>query len=119
MHNYQQLLFWQRARNLNKSIYELINTFSSYEQYSLTNQIRRASISISSNIAEGAGYSSDAQFARYLNIALGSTCEVESQLFLAIDLDYIASDDCKPIFEELLAIKKMIVVFLKKITSST
>lgn len=116
MHNYQQLKFWQQARNLNKSIYQISSIFPSHENYSLTNQMRRASISISSNIAEGAGYSSDAQFARFLNIALGSTCEVKSQLYLAIDLRYITQDDCKNVFEEILSIKKMIVVFLKKIT---
>ena len=116
MHNYQQLLFWQRARELNKSIYQISATFPTHENYSLTSQMRRASISISSNIAEGAGYSSDAQFARFLNIALGSACEVESQLFLAIDLHYVAQDDCQSVFDEILAIKKMIVVFLKKIT---
>lgn len=116
MHDYQQLRFWQRARDLNTLIYQLSNSFPTQENYSLTNQLRRAYICISSNIAEGARYSSNAQFARFLNIASGSTCEVESQLFLAIDLDYVTQDASKIEFEELLAIKKMIVVFFKKIT---
>jgi four helix bundle protein len=86
---FQKLEVWQQARVLNKKIYELSRTFPSNEAYGLTSQIRRASISISSNIAEGAGRNSDADFAHYLEIAYGSLMEVVSQLFLALDENYI------------------------------
>ncbi len=86
---FQKLEVWQQARVLNKKIHELSRTFPSNEAYGLTSQIRRASISISSNIAEGAGRNSDADFAHYLEIAYGSLMEVVSQLFLALDENYI------------------------------
>jgi four helix bundle protein len=72
---------WQQARLLNKKIYGLSKAFPSNEPYSLTSQIRRASISVSSNIAEGSGRNSDADFAHFLEIAYGSLMEVVSQLF--------------------------------------
>jgi four helix bundle protein len=86
---FQKLDVWQQARLLNKKIYGLSKAFPSNEPYSLTSQIRRASISVSSNIAEGSGRNSDADFAHFLEIAYGSLMEVVSQLFLALDEGYI------------------------------
>jgi four helix bundle protein len=86
---FQKLDVWQQARLLNKKIYELSRAFPSHEAYALTSQIRRASISVSSNIAEGSGRNSDADFAHFLEIAYGSLMEVISQLFLALDEGYI------------------------------
>jgi len=86
---FQKLEVWQQARLLNKKIYGLSRAFPAHEAYALTSQIRRASISVSSNIAEGSGRNSDADFAHFLEIAYGSLMEVISQLFLAIDEGYI------------------------------
>jgi four helix bundle protein len=86
---FQKLDVWQQARLLNKKIYGLSGAFPSHEAYALTSQIRRASISVSSNIAEGSGRNSDADFAHFLEIAYGSLMEVISQLFLALDEGYI------------------------------
>lgn len=81
---------WQRARELNKDIYSLNLPYA--EKKGLIDQIQRASVSISSNIAEGCGRSSNVEFARFLEIALGSAFEVESQLILCYDLGYITED---------------------------
>ena len=86
---FEKLDVWQQARLLNKKIYELSKGFPSHEAFVLTSQVRRASISISSNIAEGAGRNSDTDFAHFLEIAYGSLMEVISQLFLALDEHYI------------------------------
>jgi four helix bundle protein len=86
---FQKLDVWQQARLLNKQIYQLTGSFPSHETYALTSQIRRASISVSSNIAEGSGRNSDTDFAHFLEIAFGSLMEVISQLFLALDQGYI------------------------------
>jgi four helix bundle protein len=82
---FQKLEVWQQARLLNKAIYSLSGGFPSSELYALTSQIRRASISVSSNIAEGSGRNSDADFAHFLEIAYAYLMEVISQLFLALD----------------------------------
>jgi four helix bundle protein len=86
---FQKLEVWKKARLLNKMIYDLTRSFPSQEVYGLTSQIRRSSISVSSNIAEGSGRNSDADFAHFLEIAYGSLMEVLSQLFLALDEHYI------------------------------
>ena len=85
---FQKLNVWQQARLLKKNIYGLTRTFPSNETYALASQIRRASIFVSSNIAEGAGRNSDADFAHFLEIGYGSLMEVISQLFLALDEGY-------------------------------
>ena len=87
---FQKLDVWQQARLLNKQIYQLSKSFPLHEAYALTSQIRRASISVSSNIAEGSGRNSDTDFAHFLEIAYGSLMEVISQLFRALDEGYIS-----------------------------
>jgi len=86
---FQKLEVWQQSRALNKAIYALSGGFPSSELYALTSQVRRASISVSSNIAEGSGRNSDADFAHFLEIAYASLMEVISQLYLALDQGYI------------------------------
>ena len=86
---FQKLEVWKKARLLNKMIYDLTRSFPSQEAYGLTSQIRRSSISVSSNIAEGSGRNSDTDFAHFLEIAYGSLMEVLSQLCLALDEHYI------------------------------
>ena len=86
---FQDLKTWQLARELNKRIYEITARGSFARDFGLRDQIRRASISVSSNIAEGFERRSPADFARFLTIAKASGAEVLSQLYLALDLDYI------------------------------
>ena len=91
--NYRDLVAWQRAMDLVEVVYELAKRFPQDELYGLTSQVRRAVVSVPSNIAEGEGRNSPNDFARFLSIANGSLREVETQLFIAVRLDYLANDD--------------------------
>ncbi len=81
MHNYKDLIVWQKARVLVKDVYSLVAIFPYDEKFGISSQMKRSVISISSNIAEGAGRSSDKDFMRFLDIANGSAFELESQFF--------------------------------------
>ena len=89
MHNYKELKVWQKARELVKFTYQLTKKFPKEEIYSLTSQVRRAVVSIPSNIAEGAGHTSKKEFSRFLEIAYASTCELDTQIILSYDLEFI------------------------------
>jgi four helix bundle protein len=78
--NHKDLLIWQKSMLLTKQVYSLTKSLPATEAYTLSSQILRASISIPSNIAEGFGRNSKLEFVRFLNIAHGSACEVETQL---------------------------------------
>ena len=80
---------WQKARQLTRRIYEATSNGRFAQDYGLRNQIQRASISIMANIAEGFGRRSDKEFANFLNMAHGSATEVQSHLYVALDLSYI------------------------------
>ena len=85
--SYRDLLVWQRAMQLNVAVYRLTRDFPREEQFGLINQIRRAAISIPSNIAEGQGRAGTSEFKHFLTIARGSNCEVQTQLELARALE--------------------------------
>ena len=86
---FEKLEVWQLARQLNRSVYHATSGFPKSEQFGLTAQVRRASVSVSSNIAEGSGRNSDADFSHFLEIAYGSLMEVVSQCYLALDENYL------------------------------
>ena len=88
MQDYRHLRVWQLATETAVDVYQLTNTFPRHEIYGLTQQMRRASISIASNIAEGAGRDTRADFKRFCSIALGSAHELECQAEIAIRLGY-------------------------------
>ena len=88
---------WKRARELVLSVYRLTQAFLKEEIFGLTAQMRRAAVSIPSNIAEGAARAGQREFAQFLNIARGSLSELETQLLIATDLGYIKNND--PVFE--------------------
>lgn len=108
MHYFNKLEVWQRARNLCKSIYKVTNTFPKSEQFGLTNQIRRASVSIASNIAEGSGRNSKKEFVHFLSVSNGSACEVETQIYIAKDLNFIDELTEKSLISETQTIQKML-----------
>jgi four helix bundle protein len=89
MRNYEELRCWKAAHTLTLNVYRETSKFPSDERLGLSAQIRRACVSIGSNIAEGAGRSTDADFARFLDIAIGSCSEVHYQLRISADLNYI------------------------------
>jgi four helix bundle protein len=112
MKDYTELDVWKFARALVKSVYQLTTDFPNTELYSLTNQINRCVISIPSNIAEGIGRQSDKETIHFLYIAKGSLFELETQLYLALDLDYINQEQFKSIYEELTSCKKLLNGFI-------
>lgn len=89
---FEKLEVWQLARVLNRQVYQATKGFPKEELFGLTSQLRRASVSVSSNIAEGSGRNSDADFAHFLEIAYASLMEVVSQLYLALDETYLSQD---------------------------
>lgn len=104
---FEDILAWQKAREINRNIYRLTDKEGFSRDFDLRSQIRRASISIMANIAEGFGRHSDKEFANFLNIAHGSAYEVESHLYVALDLAYISESDFKAIFELLEEVCRM------------
>ncbi len=90
MHNFKELIIWNKSRELVKKCYKIINVFPANEKYGLTQQIQRASVSIPTNIAEGSGKTSGKDFVRYLEISISSAFELETLFFLAYDLGFIS-----------------------------
>ncbi len=116
-HNFKRLAIWQKAREFVKSVYEISRQFPKEEQYGLTAQIRRAAVSIPSNIAEGCGRSTNKQLVHFLGISTGSSCEVETQLYLAHDLEFIDEAELKETLLQSEELRKMIVGFSNRLTS--
>ncbi len=107
--SYQDLLVWQKGRRLVAAIYTVTSHFPTDEKFGLTSQIKRAAISIPSNIAEGSSKRSTKEFIRFLNIAYGSLCEVETQLFLAQDLGFLVHEESlKPLLDDTAELGRMI-----------
>jgi four helix bundle protein len=118
MQDFRNLKVWQVAHQLVIKIYVSTKKFPKEEQFGLTSQIRRSSISIPSNIAEGCGRGSDSDFARFLQIALGSASELEYQIYLANQLGYISESEYPELNRELIKIKKMLSMLRKKLKPS-
>ena len=92
MGTYRDLLVWQKSIKLAKAIYQLTANYPSDERFGLTNQMRRCSISIPSNIAEGFGRGSDKELVQFLYISLGSSNELDTQLTISYELSYISEN---------------------------
>ncbi|MEA2024952.1 MAG: four helix bundle protein [Actinomycetota bacterium] len=108
MHNHQQLDVWQESRRFVAHVYSLTRAFPSDERFGLASQLRRASVSIPSNIAEGAGRGGDRSFAQFLRIASGSASETETQLQIARDLDFGATVVIDAAIGDVRRIRKML-----------
>jgi len=89
---FEDVQAWQKARKATKQVYEITSLGSFAKDFGLRDQIRRASVSIMANIAEGCGRHTDKEFANFLNIARGSAAEVQSHLYIAFDLEYLEED---------------------------
>ena len=116
--SFEEIYSWQKARALNKRIYEITDCIVFKKDYDLVRQIRRASISISSNIAEGFERNTDKEFTYYLYVAKASAVEVRSQLYLALDLEYISKIEFDELFEKVSDISKLISGFIKYLNDS-
>jgi four helix bundle protein len=107
MHKFKELEIWKKSRLFCSEIYKITSNFPDSEKFGLTNQLRRASVSIPSNIAEGSSRSSNKDFARFLQITLGSAYEIETQLLIAYDLKFINNEDLEKLSQNLESIIKM------------
>ena len=113
--NHKDLEVWKKSMDLVSNIYKITESFPNKELYGLTNQIRRAAVSIPSNIAEGAARNSKKEFIQFLYIALGSLSELETQIIIANRLEYLNNLDTS--LEDLKFVQKLInglIYYLKK-----
>ena len=113
-HNFKALDIWKRSRKLVKNVYLTTKTFPSEEKFSLVSQINRSAISIPSNIAEGCGRSTNPQLVHFLDIAIGSNCELETQFYLAFDIGYIPEQVLDKFIDEITQIRRMTIRFSDK-----
>jgi four helix bundle protein len=118
MINFREIEFWKRSRHLAIEVYRVTNTFPKNELYGLTSQIRRCAISIPSNIAEGSGRSSKKDFARFLDMSIGSAHELETQIDIAHEISFINTSDFRRLNKELIEIIKMISRYNNQIRQS-
>ena len=115
MKDFRKLIVWEKAHQLTLKIYKVTEEFPREELYGLTSQIRRACVSIPINIAEGCVRSSDADFSRFLYIAVGSTSELEYLILLAMDLKIIKNELHLELNNEINEIKKMLISMIQKL----
>ncbi len=112
MHNFKKLEIWKRAVALVTEVYQLTQAYPQHEVFGLTSQTRRAATSIPLNISEGSAKSSDKDFARFLEIAVGSSFELETSLIIASNLSYISNDMLEEFQVKIGELQKMIFAFV-------
>ena len=115
VNSYRDLLVWQKAMSLVTEIYSLSQAFPALEMYGLTSQIRRCAVSIPSNIAEGYGRHSTADYKRFLQIAVGSLLELQTQIEIALNLAYIGKEEFDAFFDKTRELDKMFYSLIIKI----
>ena len=118
MNNYKNIKVWQYSYDLSLQIYEITKHFPDDERFGLTAQLRRAAVSIPINICEGAGRSSNKDFAHFIQIAIGSANEVECELMLARDLKYLNEADFQEIINDLVKVRLMLFSFRKSLLNT-
>ena len=116
MSDYKKLLVWQKAYTFGIKLYTVTRIFPKEELYGITSQLRRASISIPSNIAEGSRRSTQKDFRSFLHIAYGSGAELEVQILFAKDLGYISDATSKELLQNLEEIMKMLNSLIQKLS---
>ena len=119
LRNYKELVVWQKSYKLCLEIYGVTKKFPNEERYGLTSQTRRAAVSIPSNIAEGYGRKSTAEYVQFLYIAYGSTCELETQLLLSQDLRYIISKEGEKLNGNIREIERMLKALINSLQKKT
>jgi four helix bundle protein len=113
--SFKDLIVWQRSMDLAVSIYRTTQKLPASEQFGLTSQLRRAAVSIPSNIAEGYGRQSTGNYRQFLSISRGSLMELETQIDICERLKYLAQSDTENIFKEITEITKMLTSLISKI----
>ncbi|OGP70653.1 MAG: four helix bundle protein [Deltaproteobacteria bacterium RBG_13_58_19] len=115
MRDFRKQRVWEKSHQLVLAIYQATRNFPKDELYGLTSQIRRSCSSIPANIAEGCGRNGDAEFARFLQIAMGSASELEYYLLLVNDLGFLNDSDYQQLNQETTEVKQMLTSFIKKL----
>jgi len=118
MRDFRKLKVWEKAHHLTLQVYRITKNFPSDERFGLTVQLRRAAASVPTNIAEGCGRDSERELARFMSIAAGSASEVEYQLLLACDLNYIHEEQYRELNQQVNEVKMMLNSFLQKLTAN-
>jgi four helix bundle protein len=117
MRDFRELQVWRKSHEFVLDVYRGTSDFPPEERFGLTSQLRRAAVSVASNIAEGCGRGGERELGRYLNMAGGSASEVEYQLLLARDLGYLREDAHVQLDAQASEIKKMLNGFIKRLES--
>jgi len=115
MKNFRDLEVWQKAHEVTLAVYKATATYPSEELYGLTSQMRRCSVSVAANIAEGCGRRGNGEFHRFLQIAMGSASELEYHLLLSPDLSFLPNADFENITGETQRVKKMLASLIRKV----
>lgn len=115
---HHNLEVWKRALNFVTEIYKVTAGFPNDEKFGLVSQMRRAAVSIPSNIAEGAARNSKKEFINFLHIAQGSAAELETQILISRNLDFVSQSQANPLLQELEEISKMIIGLQKSLRKS-
>lgn len=113
MNNHKDLEVWKKSIEFVKDIYEKTKSFPKEESFGITNQIRRAAVSIPSNIAEGAARNHKGEFKQFLYIALGSLSELETQLIITREIKFLEENQFKSLNEKLEIIRKLLIGLIK------
>lgn len=111
MHNYRELKIWNRSMEFAVRVYEVSSLFPKEEKFGLTSQLRRSAVSVPSNISEGAGRGTNKQFKQFLEYAMGSINEAQTEIELAYRVKHLAKNDYDFLIDEALQIYKMILAF--------
>ena len=113
--DFKGLQVWQKSHELATRMYKATTGFPGSEIYGLTSQIRRSAVSIPSNIAEGCGRGGEVELARFFQIAMGSASELEYQLILARDLQYLSHEDHDELSSNVIEIKRMLTAYAQRL----
>ncbi len=114
---FEDLIFWQKSRELTKLVYTATRKPEFRKDFGLKEQIQRSCVSVMSNVAEGFGRGGNSEFIQFLFVAKGSLSEVKSQLYVGLDLNYIASAEFKKAYEMTEEISRLINSFIKSLKS--
>ena len=115
--SYKELLVWQKAMQITKDVYFMVRSLPKEETFALSDQMRRAAVSIPSNIAEGQERNSLTEFTRFLRIAQGSRAELETQIMIGTMIGYFDDSSANPLLDNLSELGKMINSLITKISS--
>jgi four helix bundle protein len=115
MRNFRALKVWEKSHRLVLAVYNATGTFPREETFGLTAQLRRCSVSIPANIAEGCGRSGEAELGRFMLIAMGSASELDYLLLLARDLGYLGAQDYQQLSQEVGEVKRMLSALITKV----